>query len=66
MKLYEAKVKARQEMAEVLDKHNVTIEQVRDYVAKHPKFNDPMRKVPHHHGISTAANFVAMVAPHVK
>ena len=66
MKLYEAKVKARQEMAEVLDKYDVTIEQVRDYVAKHPKFNDPMRQVPHHHGISTAANFVAMVAPHVK
>ena len=66
MKLYEAKIKARQEVKEVLEKYDVTVEQVKDYVAKHPKLNDPMRKVPHHHGISTAANFIAMVAPRVK
>ena len=66
MKLYEAKIKARQEIKEVLEKYNVTVEQVRDYVAKHPKYNDPMRKIPHHHGISTAANFIAMVAPQIK
>ncbi len=66
MKLYEAKIKARQELAEVLEKHNVTIEQVREFAAKHPKYCDPMRIPPHHHGISTAANFVATVAPHIK
>ena len=66
MKLYEAKIKARQEIKEVLEKYHVTVEQVKDYVAKHPKLNDPMRKIPHHHGISTAANFIAMVAPRIK
>ena len=66
MKLYEAKIKARQEMAEVLEKHQVTVEQVRDYVARHPKYANPMRRLPHHHGISTAANFVSEVAGHMK
>ena len=66
MKLYEAKMKARQEFKEVLEEHNVTLEQVRAYVAKHPKYSRSMRKLPHHHGISTAANLVAEVAGHVK
>ena len=66
MKLYEAKIKARQEVKEVLEKYNFTVEQIKDYVAKHPKLNDPMRKIPHHHGIGTAANFIAMVAPRIK
>lgn len=51
---------------EILDKHNVTIEQIRDYVAKHPKYRNAMRRYPHHHGISQAANFIAEIAPRVK
>jgi predicted nucleotide-binding protein (sugar kinase/HSP70/actin superfamily) len=66
MKLYEAKIKARQELAEVLEHHDVTIEQVREYVDKHPKYASGMLMLQHHHGISTAANFVSMVAPHIK
>ena len=66
MKLYEAKMKARQEIKDVLDEHNVTMEQVKDYVAKHPKYSNAMRKVPMHHGISTSANLVAEVAKHIK
>ena len=66
MKLYEAKMKARQEFKDVLDEHHATVEQVRDYVAKHPKYSNSMRKLPQHHGISTAANLVAEVAGHIK
>ena len=66
MKLYEAKMKARQEIKDVLEEQNVTMEQVRDYVAKHPKYRNAMLKVPQHHGISTAANLVVEVAGHIK
>ena len=66
MKLYEAKMKARQEIKDVLEEHKVTMEQVKDYVAKHPKYSNGMRKVPLHHGISTTANLVAEVAGHIK
>ena len=51
IKLYEAKIKARQEVKVVLERYHVTVEQVKDYVAKHPKYDDPMRKIPHHHSV---------------
>ena len=66
MKLYEAKIKARQEMKEVLEANNVTVEQVKDYVAKHPKYSNAMLNVPQHHEIGTSANFVNEVAKHIK
>ena len=66
MKLYEAKMKARAEVQGVLDHHKVTMDQVREYSAKHAKYSNALHKVPHHHGISTAANLIAEVAPHVK
>ena len=56
MKLYEAKMKARQGIQEVLDKNKITMEQVKEYAAKHPKYSDPLRKYPVHEGISVAAN----------
>ena len=65
MKLYEAKIKAREEMAAVLEEHDVTIEQVKDYAAKHSKYRSGMQKISEHHGISTAANFVSQVAAKV-
>ena len=66
MKLYEAKMRAREEIKNVLEEHHVSLEQVKDYVAKHPKYSNAMLKVAHHHGISTTANLVGMVAPHIK
>ena len=65
MKLYEAKMKAREEMKELLDEKGVTVEQVREYVDKHPKYRRAMQKLSHHHGVSTAANFVGAVAGRV-
>ena len=66
MKLYEAKMKARQEIKDVLEEHNVTMEQVKEYTSKRPKYRNAMLKVPSHHGISTAANLVSMVGKHAK
>ena len=66
MKLYEAKMKARQEIKDVLEEHHVTLEQVKDYAAKHSKYTSGMFNVSHHHGISTAANFVAELAGRAK
>ena len=66
MKLYEAKMKSREEFQGTLKEHNVTVEQVREYIAKHPKYSSGMYRMPQHHGISTAANVVADLAKHVK
>jgi len=66
MKLYEAKMKARAEVQEALDHHKVTMDQVRAYSAKHSKYTNALHKVPLHHGISTASNLIAEVAPHIK
>ncbi len=62
MKLYEAKMKARSEVQGVLDKHGVTLEQVRRYVEKHPKYASAMFKAPERHGAGTAARFIAETA----
>jgi predicted nucleotide-binding protein (sugar kinase/HSP70/actin superfamily) len=61
MKLYEAKVRAREEFARALDDHGLTVEEVRAYVAAHPELRRPMQKLPHEY-TGTAANFVAKVA----
>jgi predicted nucleotide-binding protein (sugar kinase/HSP70/actin superfamily) len=61
MKLYEAKVRAREELARALDDYDVTLEEVQAYVAAHPKLQRPMQKLPHEY-TGVAANFVAMVA----
>ena len=38
MKLFEAKQKARKEFAEVLDAYDITVEEIREFVKKHPKY----------------------------
>jgi len=64
MKLYEAKLKAREEVRRVLDEHKVTMEDVQAYVRSHPKLRRPMQALPHQH-TGTAANFVARIAPRI-
>jgi predicted nucleotide-binding protein (sugar kinase/HSP70/actin superfamily) len=59
MKLFEAKVRAREELAEVLSANNMTLDQVRDYAGKHPGRTNPMRRLPGHHWTGTTARFVA-------
>jgi len=63
MKLQEAKDKAREEMARVLDRYGVGLEEVRAFARKHPELSNAMRRLPHEPDmVSTAANFAADVA----
>jgi predicted nucleotide-binding protein (sugar kinase/HSP70/actin superfamily) len=67
MALGEAKVKAKQEIARLLEETGVTLEQVRDYANDHPELQSGLYRVPHHKGvIGTAANFVKHVSELMK
>jgi hypothetical protein len=67
MALGEAKVKAKQEMARVLEETGLTIEHVREYAEEHPELQAALYNVPHHKGtIGSAANFVRHVADLMK
>lgn len=67
MALGEAKVKAKQEMARVLEEAGLTLDQVRGFVERHPELQGGLYKVPHHKGvIGTAANFVKHVSELMK
>jgi predicted nucleotide-binding protein (sugar kinase/HSP70/actin superfamily) len=67
MALGEAKVKAKQEMARVLEETGLTLEQVRDFAAEHPELQSGLYNVPHTKGvIGAAANFVKHVSELIK
>lgn len=67
MALGEAKVKAKQEMARVLEETGLTLDQVREYAAEHPELESGLYKVPHCKGvIGTAASFVKHVSERIK
>ncbi len=63
MALGEAKVKAKNEFARVLQETGRTLDEIRAYVDAHPEMNRPAWKIQHHKGlVGTAANFVKQVA----
>jgi predicted nucleotide-binding protein (sugar kinase/HSP70/actin superfamily) len=67
MALGEAKVKAKQEFARVLEETGLTVDQARDYVADHPEMESALYKTPHYKGvIGSAANFVKHVSELMK
>jgi predicted nucleotide-binding protein (sugar kinase/HSP70/actin superfamily) len=67
MALGEAKVKAKQEVARVLEETGVTMEQVREYQDAHPELQSGLYKVPHYKGlIGATANFVKHVTELMK
>ena len=67
MALGEAKVKAKQEMARVLEETGLTLDQVREYASEHPELESALYKVPHTKGvIGTAASFVKHVSELIK
>jgi predicted nucleotide-binding protein (sugar kinase/HSP70/actin superfamily) len=67
MALGEAKVKAKQEMARVLEETGLTLDQVREYAEQHPELQNGLYKVPHYKGvIGSAAGFVKHVAELMK
>jgi ElaB/YqjD/DUF883 family membrane-anchored ribosome-binding protein len=67
MALGEAKNKAKKEMAEVLQRAGLTLDQCRAYVDAHPEMKRRMYQVPHTKGVvGTAANFVMHIADRMK
>jgi hypothetical protein len=65
MKLYEAKVRCREEFQRTLDGFGVNAQQFRDYVGKHAEFSDPLLELPHEE-VGVAANLVHKVAKAMK
>lgn len=61
MKLYEARVRARDEVDDALRRHGLAIEEVRAFAAGQPRLLRPTQSLPHRY-VSTAANFVEKVA----
>jgi predicted nucleotide-binding protein (sugar kinase/HSP70/actin superfamily) len=67
MALGEAKVKAKQEMARVLEETGLTLDQVREFADEHPELQSGLYKVPHTKGvIGSAACFVKHVSELMK
>ena len=63
MALGEAKAKAKREFQEALESTGKRLDDIREYVARHPELRQPFYKVPHVHGVTgTAANFVLHVS----
>jgi len=63
MALGEAKVKAKNEFAQVLQETGRTLDEIRAYVDAHPEMRRPAWNIAHHKGVvGTAANFVKHVA----
>lgn len=63
MKLYEAKERARQEVAAVLNNHGLKMRQVEEYSRKNPLSG--MARLPHH-GVSTAGNYIHRYSEKIK
>ncbi|MCA9671468.1 MAG: 2-hydroxyglutaryl-CoA dehydratase [Myxococcales bacterium] len=63
MALGEAKVKAKAEFKDVLERTGKSIEDIRAYVDKHPELRRPIQTMPHYEGVvGRAANFVLHVS----
>lgn len=65
MKLYEAKVRAREEFARVLDGYGFTVEEFREYVDAHPEISHALATQPHEE-VGVASNMLHMVARNMK
>ncbi len=67
MALGEAKVRAKNEMKEVLSQSSTTSEEIRGFVNDHPEMLRPMYKYGHRKGVvGTAANFVLHAGERMK
>ena len=67
MALGEAKLKAKQEFARVIEGLDYDLAQIRAYVDEHPELKRPLYKVPEYDGITgTAARFATHVAERMR
>jgi predicted nucleotide-binding protein (sugar kinase/HSP70/actin superfamily) len=64
MYLFKAKQAASAELERACQEHGVTIDQVRDFLAKDARFGHTLHKAPHAYA-GTAADLVAEVAPYL-
>jgi len=64
--LFKARLAAKAEVEAVCQKHGVTLEDVRAYVEKSPRFKDTFYRAPHAHLGCTTANLVEAVAPRMR
>ncbi len=64
MYLFKAKQAASAELERACLEQGVSLEQVRDFLGKNPKFASPLHKAPHAYA-GTAADLVAEVAPYL-
>lgn len=65
MKLYEAKVRCREEFARVAEGFGFSVEQFREYVDKHPELANALINLPHEE-VGVASNLLHMVAKKMK
>ncbi|MHC4840104.1 MAG: 2-hydroxyglutaryl-CoA dehydratase [Planctomycetota bacterium] len=65
MKLYEAKVRAREEFQNALDGFGMTVEEFKSYVADHKELGYSLLQLPHEE-VGVAANLVHLVAKKLK
>jgi len=63
MQLFKAKQLAQREVDQALSEAGLTMDEVRAYIAKHPKLGSALHRSPHRYGC-TAADLVAEVAAH--
>jgi hypothetical protein len=64
MYLFKAKQAATTELERACQEHGITIEQLRDFLAKDKRFGSTLHKAPHAYA-GTAADLVAEVAPYI-
>ncbi len=62
MYMFKARIAAEQELARAYEQTGLTPEQVRDFLAKHPRYASPLHHAPHTVA-GSAANLVYEVAP---
>ena len=64
MYLFKARQAAAAEFERALGEHGVTLEQVKTFLAKNPRFASPLHKPPHAYA-GCAADLVAEIAPRI-
>jgi predicted nucleotide-binding protein (sugar kinase/HSP70/actin superfamily) len=64
MYLFKAKQAANAEYERALQEHGVTLEEVRTFLAAHPRFASPLHKAPHAYA-GNGADLVAEIAPYI-
>jgi predicted nucleotide-binding protein (sugar kinase/HSP70/actin superfamily) len=66
MMLFKARLAAQAEVEEVCKEQGVTLDEVREYVARSPRYRSTLHRAPHNHLGCTTANLVRLVAPRMK